>query len=161
MNQDNSITRSFDPRVALQFFLLLDSVTRLVIWCVAVAGASAIFTALHAWPSQSIINADFTIASNWAVRMALWILLFNVLYVLVLVLMRVTTPTPKEGRYEIKPGLGLNRQLLFSCMVAVLTKARYEAPFPGFLVFQIANIPPMVWLMSLFFGHRINYCYVT
>jgi hypothetical protein len=161
MDRNDSDARPFDPRLALRGFLILDAVTRLVIWCVAVAGTSAIFTALHAWPLQPIIGADFSHACQWASRMALWIALFNILYVLVLVLMRVTTPTPKEGRYSIAPGSRIDRQLIYSCMVAILTKARYEAPFPGFLVFHAANLPPMVWLMGPVFGPRSKSCYVT
>ncbi|MBU0641256.1 MAG: hypothetical protein KKB50_20550 [Planctomycetes bacterium] len=145
---------------ALRTFLGIDIAVRLFIWSTALALATAAYTALGAWPEGSLIGADLGQAWHWGQRLTGWVVLFNLIYVLELIVLRLPIPTPKEGRYpttERKP----NMQLLWSCLVAVLTKARYQAPFPGFLVFHFASLPPLVWLMGPIFGPRSKTCYVT
>ena len=54
-----------------------------------------------------------------------------------------------------------SRHVLYSTLLAVLTKARLDPPFPGFLVFHLANLPPFVWLIGRVFGPRSRSCYFT
>jgi len=143
----------------LRGFLTIDLAARLLIWCGAFAGTTAIFTALGAWPALGPINAGPALAWRWALRLAEWMLLFNYLYVIELLILRLPIPTPREGVYPIG-GRVPPLPILWSCLLAVLTKARYEAPFPGFLVFHVANLPPLCWLMSPIFGPRSRSCYV-
>lgn len=97
----------------------------------------------------------------WAQRIAQWILLFNVVYLLELLVVRLVIPTPKEGTYSTSRSGLPNRQLIWTTLLGVLTKARYQAPFPAFLVFHIANLPPLCWLTSRIFGPKSRSCYVT
>lgn len=143
----------------LRLFLSLDGLARLLIWAGAFAGTTALFTALRLWPAQPLVGADLPHAAEWAGRLALWILVFNNLYVLELLGLRLLVPTPREGRYPMTGRVP--RPVIWSCLVAVLTKARLEAPFPGFLVFHLANLPPLVWLMGPIFGPRSRSCYVA
>ena len=111
-----------------------------------------------------MLSADFWTAFTWGGRIALWLILFNVLYVAVLILLRLPIPTPQPGLYPTLKSPRIfsakGRLLLYACYIAVLTKARYEAPFPAFLVFHIANLPPMRWPMGRIFGPRSRSCYV-
>lgn len=143
----------------LRGFLTFDLAVRLLIWCGAFTGATIVFTAIGAWPPLNPVNADPALAWRWAIRLAAWMLLFNYVYVIELLVLRLPIPTPREGVYPLG-GRIPPLPVLWSCLVAVLTKARYEAPFPGFLVFHVANLPPLCWLMSAVFGPRSRSCYV-
>lgn len=149
-----------DPRQALQGFLVLDVIVRLFIWSTAFVLATAAFSALGAWPQQGLLDADLRLAVQWGWRVALWIIVFNAIYVAELVVLRLPIPTPREGRYATNVRRP-DRQVLWSCLVALLSKARLEAPFPGFLVFHLANLPPLRWLMGPIFGPKSRSCYVT
>jgi len=149
-----------DSLTALQGFVLLDAVIRLLVWSAALAVATATFTAAGAWPDRGLVGADLGLAWRWGRVLTGWVVLFNLVYVAELVVLRLPIPTPKQGRYPTgtrRP----NRQLLWSCLIATLTKARYQAPFPGFLVFHVANLPPMRWVMGAVFGPRSRSCNVT
>jgi carbonic anhydrase/acetyltransferase-like protein (isoleucine patch superfamily) len=150
-----------DLKPVLQSFVLLDAVLRLFLWWSPIALTAAIVTATDSWPIKPLVGADFHTAWAWGQKLGQWAVLYNLIYVGLLVLLRVLTPTPKEGRYELGPGKKLDRQLLYSAVHAALTKARYQPPFPGFLVFHIANLPPMSWLVGRIFGPRSQSCYVT
>jgi carbonic anhydrase/acetyltransferase-like protein (isoleucine patch superfamily) len=149
-----------DPRQALQGFLLLDVIVRLFIWSTAFVLTTAAFTALVAWPERGLLDTDLRSAAQWGWRGAVWIILFNLIYVAELAVLRLPIPTPREGRYATNVRRP-DRQVLWSCLVALLTKARLEAPFPGFLVFHLANLPPLRWLMEPIFGPKSRSCYVT
>lgn len=154
-----------DPCLSLQAFLVLDMMTRVVIWGSSIAFATMLMTALKWWPPTGLVGAGPAEAWAWGGAIVRWTLLFNMIYVAELALLRLPIPQPKQGIYsttsppDIRTHRG--RQLIWSCMIAVLTKARYEAPFPGFLVFHIANIPPMRWIMGRVFGPKSKSCYVT
>ncbi|MFQ5410793.1 MAG: acyltransferase [Phycisphaerae bacterium] len=150
-----------DPKHGLRGFLVLDTFVRLLIWTGAMTGSLATLTALGGWPQRGIVGADWRAALDWALAGAVLILLFNTFYVALLVVLRLPIPQPAEGRYSVAPGKPIDRQLVWSCLIATLTKARYEAPFPGFLVFHVSNLPPMCWLMGPIFGPRSRSCYVT
>jgi len=156
-----STTRTHDPRHGLQILLLVDGLLRLFIWSCPITLTAAVFTACDAWPTQHYIGADF--ATAWLVTRKLthMVLLYNVFYVLLLVLIRLLIPTPQEGIYEVGAGKRTSRQLLYAAVISTLTKARYEAPFPGFLVFHIASLPPMRWLMNPIFGPRSQSASIT
>lgn len=150
-----------DRKHTLQLYLLLDLFVRLNIWGLAIALTTATFNALGVWPEGRLIGADWHTTLAWARRIGHWVILFNVTYVAELVVLRALIPTPKEGRYSTARPRMMDRNLLWSCLIGVLTKARYEAPFPGFLVFHIANLPPMCWLMGPIFGPKSRSCYLT
>ncbi len=153
--------KPYDPKNGLMFFLVLDGFVRLTIWYSSLALAVGLFTWFDRWPAESLVGATYAQAWVWGQRLGEVILLFNLCYVAHLVVLRLFIPTPKPGRYEMGPGKKLDRQLLWSALIATLTKARYQAPFPGFLVFHIANLPPMKWLMGPIFGPKSKSCYIT
>ena len=145
----------------LRGFLVLDAFVRLFIWAGSLAFCAALFTHYDLWPSQTIVGANLPTAWAWAGTLVKWIVAYNSIYVLMLIVLRLPIPTPREGRYSLVPGKIPSIQLVWSCLIATLTKARFEAPFPAFLVFHMANLPPLSWLMSVVFGPRSKSCYVT
>lgn len=154
-----------DPCAALQGFLALDLFARLFIWGSSIALVMISANALGWWPEVSPFGTGAKAAWDWAAAIVKWVLLFNLIYVAELVLLRLPIPTPAPGVYStVKPPsirTFAGRQLLYSCLIALLTKARYEAPFPAFLVFHISNTIPMRWLMGRVFGPKSRSCYVT
>lgn len=148
-----------DPIRGLQGFLILDGIVRLFIWSNSIMLTFALFTRLDAWPAFGPFDAGLN--ETWLWKLTHLVLLFNLFYVAHLVLMRLPIPTPKEGRYQTGPGKRLDRQLIYAVLIGTLTKARYAAPFPGFLVAHIASLPPMRWLMGPIFGPRSRSCCVT
>jgi acetyltransferase-like isoleucine patch superfamily enzyme len=161
-NADGSASpaRRPDLRNALRAFLVLDLAVRLLVWCGALALSITAFNALDAWPRHSLTETDLRHAWYWAKRLGWFILLFNVIYVGELLVLRLLIPTTREGRYPMT-GRWPGRQIIWSSLIAALVKARYLAPFPGFLVFHIANLPPMCWLMAPIFGPKSRSCYAT
>lgn len=153
--------RTPDVRGALRFLLGCDMAVRLFIWCNAFTLTMHLFNRWGFWPASGPIGADYQLVGAWAERMGRFVLFFNLIYVAELVVLRLLVPTPKEGRYRMVPGGKVDRQLIWSSMLALLTKARYEPPFPGFLVYHICSLPPMCWLMSPIFGPRSRSCSLT
>lgn len=151
--------RPSDAKLGLQLLLVLDVFVRLFIWASSLALAAATMTFLQAWPPFGFVGADLKEAWTWGRALTHMVLLFNCVYVAHLVVLRLLVPTPREGAYRMT-GLLPDRQLLWSSLLSVLSKARYQAPFPGFLVFHLANLPPMRWLMNPIFGPKSRSCYV-
>ena len=160
-NDIAALTEAGKPRDLcwiLRASLALDLFVRLTVWGGAFALSVATFSALSIWPQTELTEANLPMAARWAARVASWMLLFNVVYVAELVVLRLVIPKPREGRYT-KSVSNPGWQLFLSSMCAALNKARYFAPFPGFLVFQVANLPPMCWLMGPIFGPKSRSCY--
>jgi acetyltransferase-like isoleucine patch superfamily enzyme len=149
---------SRDLRWILRGSLALDLFVRLTIWAGALALGTAAFDAINVWPKGGLTRPNLPTAILWAVLASWWVLLFNLIYVAELVVLRLIIPTPREGRY-VKGKAGQKWQLLLASLGTALNKARYQAPFPGFVVFHIANLPPMCWLMGPVFGPRSRSCY--
>ena len=158
MSQAMAQTR--DSKASLQGLLVLDMFVRLLIWSSSLAFTVATMTALNDWPERGIIGANLSTAWSWGEKLTHAVLLFNLYYVAALIVLRLPIPTPKEGAYSMAPGAPLDRNLLYAALIAMLTKARYHAPFPGFFVFHIANLPPLRWFMNHVFGPKSRSCYV-
>jgi acetyltransferase-like isoleucine patch superfamily enzyme len=79
-------------------------------------------------------------------------MLFNVAYLVLLIAVRMIIPRPKRGIYKFRGKPNIN--LLFGALGGIITKARYQPPFPGFLVQQFANIQPFRWLLGMGIGPR-------
>ncbi len=155
-----SNVKTSDAKLGLQGLLVLDVAVRLFIWSSSMALTVTLMTALNDWPEGGIVGAKLRLAWKWGETLTHAILLFNLIYVAHLVIIRLVVPTPKEGSYSMAPGAPLDRQLIWAALVAMLTKARYQAPFPGVFVFHIANLPPMRWFMNRVFGPKSKSCYV-
>ncbi|HOW70333.1 MAG TPA: hypothetical protein PKY77_07005 [Phycisphaerae bacterium] len=134
---------------------------RLLIWANAFTLTMWLFNRLGFWPTSGPIGADLHLVGTWTERIVRFVVFYNIIYVAELVVLRLLVPTPKEGRYRMVPGGKIDRQLVWSSMLALLTKARYEPPFPGFLVYHISSLPPMCWLMGPIFGPRSRSCSLT
>ncbi len=156
---DPQARKSADKRGFLWGFLLLDLWVRLTLWSTSLGLTTAVMTALQAWPAGNPLAGDPGLTMLWAKRIGQWVILFNVIYLLELLLVRLPIPTPREGVYSTK-GFP-DRQLVWITLLGVLTKARYQVPFPGFLVFHLANLPPLCWLVSRIFGPKSQSCYAT
>ncbi len=150
-----------DPRRALQGFVLLEGLVRLFIWAGSMALTVALAARLDVWPDSWAAAAQWRQMGPTAFGLGLALLLFNFFYVALLIVLRLPIPTPREGSYSTSPGEPLDRQLVWSCLIATLTKARYEAPFPAFLVFQFSVLPPLRWFMGRIFGPRSKSCYIS
>lgn len=154
-----SVERPFDPVVGLQVVLLLDVLLRLFVWSASLAAALWLTGRLGL---SSWLASHETWTWRWAVCAAVaaaaMIVFFNVAYILMLIVLRTFCPTPKPGRYSLtarKP----DPNLIWSCFTGLLTKARYQAPFPAFLVPQLANVAPFRWLLNRRFGPRSGSCF--
>jgi len=159
MNQTTA--PSHDPLRRLQLFLVLDGLVRLFVWSSPMAFTAAIFTYCDAWPREHIINADLAAAWLWTRKLTHLVLLYNLLYVVHLIVIRLLIARPREGRHETAPGTRINWHLLRAALLGTLTKARYEPPFPAFLVFHMANMPMLRQVMSAIFGPKSKSCYVS
>lgn len=146
--------KPLDPRRAIQGFLLLDGTIRLCIWGGAATVTMYLMSLLGAWPSIDPRGSTLWQAWVWGWAMLLAMVLFNVAYVLLLIVLRAPIPTPREGKYRLVPGRRPDRQLVWSSLIATLTKAYYEAPFPAFLAYHYASVPPICWLFNRIFGPR-------
>ena len=149
-----------NPAGALRGFLFLDGLVRLFLWCSSLALAVAFFTAMDAWPERSLIGADLPTAWSWSVKLAYLVLVFNLIFLGHLIVLRALIPAPKEHYLSFQDNEGLPPGLIRSALIATLVKARYEPPFPGFLVFHIGNLPPLCWLMKHTLGPKSRSCFV-
>lgn len=150
-----------DAKYGIIAFLALDTFVRLGLWSGSLAITTALFTQWGMWPTSSLVGAKMGLAWEWSQVLSKWVLLYNVVYVALLVVLRLPIPTPREGRYELRAGQPPDRQVFWSALIAVLTKARHEAPFPAFLVYQISCLPPMRWLVGPILGPRSGSANVT
>ncbi len=161
---DSSERKPHDPCRMLQGYLLFDMLVRTALWSSSIALTCAVFSALGWWPEAGPAGG-LPSALSWSAGVAWWVVVYNLIYVAELVVLRWPIPTPEPGVYSTAGKLDLKtragRQLFYSCLISFLTKARYEPPFPAFLVFHVANLPPMRWLMGPIFGPRSKSCYVT
>ncbi len=153
--------KSGDSKNGIMAFLVLDTFVRLALWSSTLAITTALFTQWGLWPTESLVGAGLKAAWDWSQVLSKWILLYNVVYVGLLVILRLPIPTPCEGRCTLRPGGPLDRQLIWSALIAALTKARHDAPFPAFLVYHVTSLPPMRWLVGPVLGPRTASCNIT
>lgn len=156
----NTSPKPADPSGALRAYMFLDGLVRLFLWVSSLALTVAFFTALGLWPEGSLIGADLATAWSWGVRLALAVVVYNVVYVAHLVILRAPLPTPKEGYYPLGRGVEVGPQLLWAALSSTLLRAKYEPPFPGFLVSHLINLPPLHWLVNRIVGPKSRSCFV-
>ncbi|HVP12997.1 MAG TPA: DapH/DapD/GlmU-related protein [Phycisphaerae bacterium] len=146
-------TKPKNPSAALQLLLVLDIWVRTIIWTVAFA-VTVLVMSRTAFVHSLSWDTLATRGGAWGFATTLmnFILLFNVVYILTLVVIRLPFPRPQCGVY--RTGGSLNRSVIFSGLLATLTKARFQPPFPGIFVSQLANIMPFRWLLSRTIGPR-------
>ncbi len=151
---------SRDLATGLRGLLLLDIITRLFVWSWALG--ISLWISARFLPLPPAVDATFGLRAGlaWAAAAVRFVLVFNVVYILLLMALRSITPTPREGRYSSRSAR-LDRQVLYSGLLACLTKARMHAPFPGFLVFQLSNLPPLCWLFGWVFGPRSRSAFIV
>ena len=148
-----SASKPQNPSAALQLLLVLDMWVRAMIWAIALAlsllvmSRSAVLRSLT-WDALTTWSGAWAFATTFTN----FILLFNVAYILTLVVVRLPFPRPQSGVH--RTGKSVNRSLVLSGLLAVLTKARFHAPFPGIFVPQLASIMPFRWLLGRTVGPR-------
>jgi hypothetical protein len=158
---EKPLDKPHDPRNALRCYVGLDLFVRVLIWSTAGVLASYSMGRLAGSLTGNPFSGDLAVALRWGTYLACWVLLYNLFYVALLVVLRLPIPTPREGRYSMLPGQPISLQVIWSSFVGVLTTARLQAPFPGFLVFHISQLPPMCWLMNSIFGPRSKSAFAT
>src|SRR5438105_4409367 len=140
---DDVASKRFDQGIAMQGVLILEVFVRMVIWALALAitiqvGTPWIKAMGAAWPQW---GGSFRAAWQFSAALAKLIVLYNVVYLMELFVLRLLVPRPRSGRFSLASGR-LDATLFYSCLLGILTKARYRAPFPAILVSQLANIFP-------------------
>jgi acetyltransferase-like isoleucine patch superfamily enzyme len=142
-----------DPSAGLQGLLILDVWLRTLIWSAALA-----VTMLVLGRIQFVRSISWDTVRTWSgawlfsVTIMGFFILFNVAYILTLVIIRLPFPSPERGVIRIEgapPG-----RIILAAFLAVLTKARYHPPFPAVFVPQFASIQPFRWLLSRTIGPR-------
>lgn len=149
-----------DPAASLRWFLFLEGLFRLLLWQSSAALTIMLFSRLDAWPAQSVVGLDWHGGWKWAEKLTHVILAFNVIYLVHLLVLRLLIPTTKEGRYSFVGGGGMRIGLLWAALTGMITRARYEPPFPAFLVFHISNLPPFCWLVNRILGPKSRSVFV-
>lgn len=146
--------RAFDPSWGMYIVLLLDVNVRLLVWGTALAltlylgGQWSLFPRAETWGLR-----EWGDALHIARRAALLIVVFNLIYLLVLMALRLLVPTPRPGRYNLRRAF-LSFNLLSAGLLGTLSRARAHAPFPAFLVPMLGNLWPLRQLLALQFGPR-------
>ena len=149
-----------DPRTGMRGFMFLEAFVRLFIWYSSLAVTLAFFAKFGRWPEQSLFGADFSVTWLWCQRISEAIILYNVVYLLHILIIRLPIPSPKEGEFSLTATSKFDLRLLWAALVAILTRARYEAPFPAFLVYHIANLPPFCWITPRILGPKSRSCLI-
>ena len=152
-NENGPTAKTRNASAGLQLLLLLDIWVRSMIWAVALSATLLVLSRTTFARSLSW-NGLTTWGGAWrfATTLTNFILLFNVAYVLTLVVVRLPFPRPERGVHRTEKTF--NRNIIFAGVLALLTKARYHAPFPGIFVSQLASIMPFRWLLGRTMGPR-------
>ncbi len=133
--------------------MILDISVQLTMWGVALALTVILFNAAGLWPGESPFGAHRHVVARWAVVICWAIIMYNLIFILEIVLLRLFIPTPPEGHYPT--GEGANKKALFCAMfLGMLTKARYKPPFPGFLVHPMVHLPGIRFLVKRVVGPK-------
>jgi len=146
--------KPLDRCVPLQFLLVIDVGVRVLIWFASLALALFVVGRYAGWPQTAGSRlGELSVAAGVALRIVYVIALFNVAYLLWLIALRLLVPNPRPGTYSIV-GPDFDPSLIRMSMLWVLTKARYQPPFPAIFVPQLANLAPFRWLFNWRFGPR-------
>lgn len=148
-----------NPAAYLRTYLFFEGFVRLLLWQSSMAITVAAFNRLGLWPTESPFGGEWPVVWLWVEKLAHAIVLFNVVYLIHLLVLRALLPSPKEGRYEFGGGK-FEPQIIWGAFISILLRARYSPPFPGFLVFHLCNLPPLCWLANLIFGPKSGSCLV-
>jgi len=81
-------------------------------------------------------------AWQWVVLILAAVVVFNFIYLAALLLLRLLTPIPKEGRYELRLGQRPPAQVIILMLNFLLAKARYEPPWAATFSAVMARVWP-------------------
>jgi acetyltransferase-like isoleucine patch superfamily enzyme len=145
--------KSRNSSAGLQALLLLDIWFRTMIWAVALSVTLMVMSRANLARSLTW-DALMSWSGAWHLATSLtnFILLFNVVYLLELIFAALPLPKPQRGVHRLEGSL--NGQVVIACIRAVITKARFQPPFPGIFVGQLASIQPFRWLIGRSIGPR-------
>lgn len=141
-------------------FLFLEGFVRLFLWYSSFAFTVAIFGALGNWPDPALLRRGLYGAWKWGEALSQLVLIYNVVYLVELLVLRLPIPSPKEGEYDLRPGRPFDVRLVWAMFISIIVRARYQAPFPAFLVFHLSNLPPFCWLVTWIIGPKSKSCLV-
>jgi len=147
-------SRARNAAPVLRGFLLLEAAVRFYLWTSSLTFTFLGLTWLRMWPTEPLANAGLHEALRWSTFCGRFALLFHLVYLGHLLVLRALLRGPREGTYTMAPGQRVNWQVVSMALVSILVKAKGQPPFPAFLLFHIANLPPFCWLVTWVFGPR-------
>lgn len=145
----------------LRALLALDLFLRLTLWVASAVGATGLLWATGLHPAGPPFSAGPLNLWMWANVLAGWLVLFNLLWVVQLLALGIVLPHPQEGEYPTPAGGPIHPQVLRAALRGALTRLRYQAPAPAFLVNHLCNLPPLCWPCARILGPRTQSCWFT
>lgn len=106
------------------------------------------------WPAFWIVLRFSSMASNalhWVFLVLSAVLVFNYVYLIALLILRILVPIPKEGLFENSPGKP-HRETVIFMLNALLVILRYRPPWAAFISSLLVNIFPLHYFYRRFFG---------
>lgn len=154
------IAKPANPSMGMRFYLAFEAFMRLLLWQIALYVTLRLFARWEHWPEGSPFAGNPDLLWAWAERTAHAVFVFNVVFLLELLVLRLLIPTPKEGEYDTVKGSKIPASLIWYSLISVITRARFDPPAPAFLVFHLANLPGVSWLVSRIMGPKSKSCLV-
>ncbi len=148
-----------DPSLGIRFFLAFEAFMRLFMWQIALYVTIRLFTSRGYWPEGSPFTGSTDVMWAWAERIAWAVFVFNVVFLLELLILRLVIPTPKEGEYDTTQRK-IPASLIWYSLISIITRARFDPPAPAFLVFHLSNLPGVSWFVSRIMGPKSKSCLV-
>ncbi len=91
-------------------------------------------------------------ALGWTLLILAAIVVFNYVYLIGLLVLRVIIPVPKEGFYPTAAGGRPTTAYMLYMFNILLVKARYSAPWCAYLGCYLANLFPLKFFFQKYFG---------
>ena len=107
------------------------------------------------WPACWIVlrfSSEASTPIHWVLLILLAILVFNYVYLIALLILRIITPIPKEGLYENSPGGKPHRETVVFMFNVLLVLLRYRPPWAAFISALLVNLFPLKYFFRRFFG---------
>jgi hypothetical protein len=110
---------------------------------------------LSLWPSCWIViklSSAETSAFQWTLIILLAVLVFNYVYLLCLLLLRIILPVPKEGFYPINQDENPPLEVFIFLLNVLLVILRLRPPWAAYISSLLVNIFPLNYFFRRYFG---------
>jgi acetyltransferase-like isoleucine patch superfamily enzyme len=118
-----------------------------------------VMTAAGLWPAVWLVlrcAPAATTPGHWVLIILAAVLVFDYVYLLALLLLRIVIPRPKEGFYPSRQGGRVHWQAVIYVLNVLLVKARYDPPWSAMFSSVLASVFPLSFLFSRLFGPRTS-----